>query len=226
MSISLILSSIKAELPKQVRLVAVSKYHPVEMIQEAYDAGQRLFGENHVQEMTQKYALLPKDIEWHFIGHLQTNKVKYIAPFVSLIHSVDSLKLLKEINKQAEKAQRVIPCLLQIHIAKEETKFGFSFDECREMLQQGEWKNLKNVQLCGVMGMGTFTDNVDQVRSEFHSLKDFFDEIKENVFSDNPSFREISMGMTDDYPIAIEEGSTLIRIGTKIFGERIYPEHL
>ena len=225
MSISLILSSIKAELPKQVRLVAVSKYHPVEMIQEAYDAGQRLFGENHVQEMTQKYALLPKDIEWHFIGHLQTNKVKYIAPFVSLIHSVDSLKLLKEINKQAEKAQRVIPCLLQIHIAKEETKFGFSFDECREMLQQGEWKKLKNVQLCGVMGMGTFTDNVDQVRSEFHSLKDFFDEIKENVFSDNPSFREISMGMTDDYPIAIEEGSTLIRIGTKIFGERIYPEH-
>ena len=225
MSISLILSSIKAELPKQVRLVAVSKYHPVEMIQEAYDAGQRLFGENHVQEMTQKFELLPKDIEWHFIGHLQTNKVKYIAPFVSLIHSVDSLKLLKEINKQAEKAQRVIPCLLQIHIAKEETKFGFSFDECREMLQQGEWKNLKNVQLCGVMGMGTFTDNVDQVRSEFHSLKDFFDEIKENVFSDNPSFREISMGMTDDYPIAIEEGSTLIRIGTKIFGERIYPEH-
>ena len=225
MSISLILSSIKAELPKQVRLVAVSKYHPVEMIQEAYDAGQRLFGENHVQEMTQKYALLPKDIEWHFIGHLQTNKVKYIAPFVSLIHSVDSLKLLKEINKQAEKAQRVIPCLLQIHIAKEETKFGFSFDECREMLRQGEWKNLKNVQLCGVMGMGTFTDNVDQVRSEFHSLKDFFDEIKENVCSDNPSFREISMGMTDDYPIAIEEGSTLIRIGTKIFGERIYPEH-
>ena len=225
MSISLILSSIKAELPEQVRLVAVSKYHPVEMIQEAYDAGQRLFGENHVHEMTQKYALLPKDIEWHFIGHLQTNKVKYIAPFVSLIHSVDSLKLLKEINKQAEKAQRVIPCLLQIHIAKEETKFGFSFDECREMLQQGEWKNLKNVQLCGVMGMGTFTDNVDQVRSEFHSLKDFFDEIKENVFSDNPSFREISMGMTDDYPIAIEEGSTLIRIGTKIFGKRIYPEH-
>ena len=225
MSISLILSSIKAELPEQVRLVAVSKYHPVEMIQEAYDAGQRLFGENHVQEMTQKYALLPKDIEWHFIGHLQTNKVKYIAPFVSLIHSVDSLKLLKEINKQAEKAQRVIPCLLQIHIAKEETKFGFSFDECREMLQQGEWKNLKNVQLCGVMGMGTFTDNVDQVRSEFHSLKDFFDEIKENVFSDNPSFREISMGMTDDYPIAIEEGSTLIRIGTKIFGKRISPEH-
>lgn len=225
MSISLILSSIKAELPEQVRLVAVSKYHPVEMIQEAYDAGQRLFGENHVQEMTQKYALLPKDIEWHFIGHLQTNKVKYIAPFVSLIHSVDSLKLLKEINKQAEKVQRIIPCLLQIHIAKEETKFGFSFDECREMLRQGEWKNLKNVQLCGVMGMGTFTDNVDQVRSEFHSLKDFFDEIKENVFSDNPSFREISMGMTDDYPIAIEEGSTLIRIGTKIFGERIYPEH-
>ena len=225
MSISLILSSIKAELPEQVRLVAVSKYHPVEMIQEAYDAGQRLFGENHVQEMTQKYALLPKDIEWHFIGHLQTNKVKYIAPFVSLIHSVDSLKLLKEINKQAEKAQRIIPCLLQIHIAKEETKFGFSFDECREMLRQDEWKNLKNVQLCGVMGMGTFTDNVDQVRSEFHSLKDFFDEIKENVFSDNPSFREISMGMTDDYPIAIEEGSTLIRIGTKIFGERIYPEH-
>jgi pyridoxal phosphate enzyme (YggS family) len=225
MSISSILSSIKTDLPDHVRLVAVSKFHPVEMIEEAYHAGQRIFGENHVQEMTQKHELLPKDIEWHFIGHLQTNKVKYIAPFVSLIHSVDSFKLLKEINKQAEKSQRVISCLLQIHIAQEETKFGFSFDECRTMLQEEGWKTLTHVQLCGVMGMATFTDDVQEVRNEFRSLKKFFDEIKENYFSHNDAFREISMGMTDDYPIAIEEGSTLIRIGTKIFGERVYPEH-
>lgn len=225
MSISSILSSIKTDLPDHVRLVAVSKFHPVEMIEEAYHAGQRIFGENHVQEMTQKHELLPKDIEWHFIGHLQTNKVKYIAPFVSLIHSVDSFKLLKEINKQAEKSQRVISCLLQIHIAQEETKFGFSFDECRTMLQEEEWKTLTHVQLCGVMGMATFTDDVQEVRNEFRSLKKFFDEIKENYFSHIEAFREISMGMTDDYPIAIEEGSTLIRIGTKIFGERVYPEH-
>ncbi len=225
MSISSILSSIKTDLPDHVRLVAVSKFHPVEMIEEAYHAGQRIFGENHVQEMTQKHELLPKDIEWHFIGHLQTNKVKYIAPFVSLIHSVDSFKLLKEINKQAEKSQRVISCLLQIHIAQEETKFGFSFDECRTMLQEEEWKTLTHVQLCGVMGMATFTDDVQEVHNEFRSLKKFFDEIKENYFSHNDAFREISMGMTDDYPIAIEEGSTLIRIGTKIFGERVYPEH-
>ena len=225
MSISSILSSIKTDLPDHVRLVAVSKFHPVEMIEEAYHAGQRIFGENHVQEMTQKHELLPKDIEWHFIGHLQTNKVKYIAPFVSLIHSVDSFKLLKEINKQAEKSQRVISCLLQIHIAQEETKFGFSFDECRSMLQEEEWKTLTHVQLCGVMGMATFTDDVREVRNEFRSLKKFFDEIKENYFSNNDAFHEISMGMTDDYPIAIEEGSTLIRIGTKIFGERVYPEH-
>ena len=225
MSISSILSSIKTDLPDHVRLVAVSKFHPVEMIEEAYHAGQRIFGENHVQEMTQKHELLPKDIEWHFIGHLQTNKVKYIAPFVSLIHSVDSFKLLKEINKQAEKSQRVISCLLQIHIAQEETKFGFSFDECRTMLQEEEWKTLTHVQLCGVMGMATFTDDVREVRNEFRSLKKFFDEIKENYFSNNDAFHEISMGMTDDYPIAIEEGSTLIRIGTKIFGERVYPEH-
>lgn len=225
MSISSILSSIKTDLPDHVRLVAVSKFHPVEMIEEAYHAGQRIFGENHVQEMTQKHELLPKDIEWHFIGHLQTNKVKYIAPFVSLIHSVDSFKLLKEINKQAEKSQRVISCLLQIHIAQEETKFGFSFDECRTMLQEEGWKTLTHVQLCGVMGMATFTDDVQEVHNEFRSLKKFFDEIKENYFSHIEAFREISMGMTDDYPIAIEEGSTLIRIGTKIFGERVYPEH-
>ena len=225
MSISSILSSIKTDLPDHVRLVAVSKFHPVEMIEEAYHAGQRIFGENHVQEMTQKHEVLPKDIEWHFIGHLQTNKVKYIAPFVSLIHSVDSFKLLKEINKQAERSQRVISCLLQIHIAQEETKFGFSFDECRSMLQEEEWKTLTHVQLCGVMGMATFTDDVQEVHNEFRSLKKFFDEIKENYFSHNDAFHEISMGMTDDYPIAIEEGSTLIRIGTKIFGERVYPEH-
>lgn len=222
MSILSILSSIKAELPNHVRLVAVSKYHPVEVLNEAYEAGQRIFGENHVQEMTQKYGQMPKDIEWHFIGHLQTNKVKYIAPFVSLIHSVDSFKLLKEIDKQAKKVQRTIPCLLQIHIAQEQTKFGFTFEECREMLQLREWETLTNVHICGVMGMGTNTDDMLQIRKEFQTLKSFFDEIKEKYFSKDESFSEISMGMTDDYLIAIEEGSTLIRIGTKIFGERIY----
>ena len=193
MSISSILSSIKTDLPDHVRLVAVSKFHPVEMIEEAYHARQRIFGENHVQKKKKKHELLPKDIEWQFIGHLQTNKVKYIAPFVSLIHSVDSFKLLKEINKQAEKSQRVISCLLQIHIAQEETKFGFSFDECRTMLQEEDWKTLTHVQLCGVMGMATFTDDVQEVRNEFRSLKKFFDEIKENYFSNNDAFHEISI---------------------------------
>lgn len=213
---------INAELPSTVRLVAVSKYHPVEALQEAYEAGQRIFGESKVQEMTQKYEVLPKDIEWHFIGHLQTNKIKYIAPFVSLIHGVDSYKLLAEINKQAIKAGRVIPCLLQIHIAKEETKFGFSLDECTEMLEEGTWKTLENIQIAGVMGMATNTDDEELIAQEFETLSLFFHEIKDTYFKEAPSFKEISMGMSDDYPLAIEKGSTQIRVGSKIFGERHY----
>ena len=213
---------IQAELPESVRLVAVSKFHPVEALQEAYDAGQRIFGESKVQEMTQKYEALPKDIEWHFIGHLQTNKIKYIVPYVALIHGVDSYKLLAEINKQAMKAGRIIPCLLQIHIAQEETKFGFSTDECRAMLEAGEWKTLNNVRIAGVMGMATNTEDEVQIAREFHTLSSFFSEMKEAHFKDEPEFKEISMGMSDDYPLAIREGSTLIRIGSRIFGERIY----
>jgi len=213
---------IQAELPESTRLVAVSKYHPVEALQEAYDGGQRIFGESKVQEMTMKHEALPKDIEWHFIGHLQTNKIKYIAPYVTLIHGVDSYKLLAEIDKQARKAGRTIPCLLQIHIAQEETKFGFSTDECRDMLAQGEWKKLSNIQIAGVMGMATNTNDETQIENEFASLSNFFHETKEKWFKDTPYYKEISMGMSDDYPIAIRHGSTLIRIGSRIFGERVY----
>ena len=213
---------IQAELPESVRLVAVSKFHPVEALQEAYEGGQRVFGESKVQEMTQKYEVLPKDIEWHFIGHLQTNKIKYMAPYVALIHGVDSYKLLVEINKQAAKAGRIIPCLLQIHIAQEETKFGFSTNECRAMLKAGEWKALENVRIAGVMGMATNTEDETQIVREFHTLSCFFREMKETYFKNAPEFKEISMGMSDDYPLAIGEGSTLSRIGSRIFGERIY----
>ena len=213
---------IQAGLPDHVRLVAVSKFHPIEALQEAYEGGQRIFGESKVQEMTQKYEALPKDIEWHFIGHLQTNKIKYIAPYVALIHGVDSYKLLSEINKQAAKAGRIIPCLLQIHIAQEETKFGFSTDECRTMLEEGNWRQLKNVQIAGVMGMATNTEDEAQIKREFSTLSAFFQEVKETYFREVSSFKEISMGMSDDYPIAIEEGSTLIRIGSRIFGARNY----
>lgn len=222
MSITYDLKQVLAELPQGVRLVAVSKFHPNEFIEEAYRAGQRIFGESKVQEMTDKYESLPKDIEWHFIGHLQTNKIKYMAPFVSMIHGVDSYKLLTEINKQALKAGRVIKCLLQLHIAKEETKFGFSFDECREMLVAGEWKSLPNIQLCGLMGMATNTDSEEQIEREFRSLNKFFNEIKNNFFADQADFCELSMGMSHDYPIAITTGSTLVRVGSKIFGERFY----
>ena len=216
------IDKIKTELPSHVRLVAVSKYHPIEAIQEAYDGGQRIFGESKVQEMTQKYEMLPKDIEWHFIGHLQTNKIKYMAPYVSLIHGVDSFKLLQEINKQAATANRIIPCLLQIHIAKEETKFGFTTDECLNMLNEGNWKALKNVQIAGLMGMATHTEDDTIVANEFETLAQSFQQIKSNHFAESPYFKEISMGMSDDYPIAIETGSTLVRIGSKIFGNRIY----
>ena len=216
------ISQIKSTLPAQVRLVAVSKFHPIEALQEAYDGGQRIFGESKVQEMTQKYEALPKDIEWHFIGHLQTNKIKYMAPYVSLVHGVDSYMLLVEINKQALKAGRIISCLLQIHIAKETTKFGFSIDECRKMLEEGDWKKLKNIQIAGVMGMATNTDDEAEIKCEFATLSAFFQEAQNTFFKDSLYFKEISMGMSDDYPIAIEEGSTLIRIGSRIFGERKY----
>ncbi len=220
--IQTIIQEIKEELPEHVRLIAVSKFHPVTAIQEAYDGGQRIFGESKVQEMTQKYEVLPKDIEWHFIGHLQTNKIKYIAPYVALIHGVDSYKLLVEINKQAIKAKRVIPCLLQIHIAQEETKFGFSMEECNQMLHEGNWKALKNVQIAGIMGMATNTEDETVIANEFETLAQFFHQVKSNYFPENPYFKEISMGMSDDYPIAIQKGSTLVRIGSKIFGNRIY----
>ena len=213
---------INANLPEHVRLVAVSKFHPIEALEEAYAAGQRIFGESKVQEMTQKQEALPKDIEWHFIGHLQTNKIKYMAPYVALIHGVDSYKLLAEINKQAAKVGRIIPCLLQIHIAKEETKFGFSTDECLQMLEEGNWKSLDHVQIAGVMGMATNTDDEAEISNEFETLSRFFHTLQTQYFQERPYFKEISMGMSDDYPIAIEKGSTLVRIGSKIFGERHY----
>ena len=216
------INSIKQSLPEGVRLVAVSKYHPIEMIQEAYDGGQRIFGESHVQELVQKYEALPKDIEWHFIGHLQTNKVKYLAPYVSLIHAVDSKKLLREINKQAEKAGRTIRCLLELHVAQEESKYGFTPDELLALLNEGEWRQLTHVQICGLMTMATFTDDETQIRREFQLAKQTFDRAKAEYFHDEPSFCELSMGMSHDYPIAIEEGATLVRIGTMIFGERNY----
>lgn len=216
------IAKITAELPSGVKLIAVSKFHPAEAVMEAYEVGQRLFGENKVQEMVAKQEVLPKDIEWHFIGHLQTNKVKYIAPFVTMIHSIDSLHLLTEVNRQAEKVGRVINVLLQIHIAHEETKFGMTFDECRELLNEGSWKQLNHVRICGLMGMATFTDNMEQVDGEFAGLQAFFEELKGNWFADDTAFKELSMGMTDDYPIAIRHGSTFVRIGTLIFGERNY----
>ena len=222
MSIADNLKQVLAELPQGVRLVAVSKFHPNEAIEEAYRSGQRVFGESKVQEMTAKYESLPKDIEWHFIGHLQTNKIKYIVPYVALIHGIDSYKLLVEVNKQAEKAGKVVNCMLQLHIAEEETKFGFSFDECRDMLAEGEWKTLSNIQLCGLMGMATNTDDNEQIEKEFCSLSSFFKEVKDSWFADTEAFRELSMGMSHDYHQAIAAGSTLIRVGSKIFGDRTY----
>ena len=216
------LQQVLNELPEGVRLVAVSKFHPKEAIEEAYRSGQRVFGESKVQEMTAKYESLPKDIEWHFIGHLQTNKIKYIVPYVALIHGIDSYKLLVEVNKQAEKAGKVVNCLLQLHIAEEETKFGFSFEECRDMLAEGEWKTLSNIQLCGLMGMATNTDDNEQIEKEFCSLSSFFKEVKDSWFADTEAFRELSMGMSHDYHQAIAAGSTLIRVGSKIFGDRTY----
>jgi len=221
MSIIENLKLIKRELPQGVKLVAVSKTKPVEAIEEAYNGGKRVFGENKAQEMAAKHEQLPKDIEWHFIGHMQTNKVKYIAPFVHLIHAVDSIKVLKEINKQAVKNNRSINCLLQFHIAEESTKFGLNMEEAELLIQSK--KDFANVNLTGVMGMATFTDDKEQVRREFKQLHSHFIFLKDNFFSDDENFKEISMGMSGDYDIAIEEGSTIIRVGTKIFGERNYP---
>ncbi len=222
MDIQANLKEVLDQLPEGVRLVAVSKFHPNEAIEEAYKVGQRIFGESREQELSTKYETLPKDIEWHFIGHLQTNKVKYIAPYIAMIHAVDSYKLLAEIDKQAAKHNRVIPCLLEIHIAQEESKYGFTFDTCRQMLEEGGWKQLKHVCIAGVMGMGTNTDDEKEVEKEFRSLTDFFRSLKQDYFSQTDSFKEISMGMSHDYQIAIKCGTTLVRVGSKIFGERIY----
>ena len=216
------LNIVKATVPSNVTLIAVSKTKPVSDLQEAYDAGQRIFGENKALEMRDKHQALPADIQWHFIGHLQTNKIKYIAPFVTLIHAIDSLPLLEAVNKEAAKNNRVIDCLLQFHIAQEETKFGLDMEEARAMLESESFKNLNNINICGVMGMATFTDNAAQVRNEFKNLKNIFETLKENYFKEKVSFKEISMGMSDDYPIAIEEGATMVRVGSKIFGARNY----
>ncbi|RDB02415.1 YggS family pyridoxal phosphate-dependent enzyme [Runella aurantiaca] len=216
MSIAENIQRIKEEIAPKARLIAVTKTKPVEMLMEAYEAGFKRYGENKVQEMVTKYEQMPKDIEWHLIGHLQTNKVKYIAPFVALIHSVDSFKLLQEINKQAAKNNRVIDCLLQIFIAQEETKFGLSEEEANELLASDEFKALENVRIVGLMGMASNTENEDQVRWEFRVLKQFFN----NLRAAHSSMTELSMGMSGDYLLAVEEGSTLVRVGSAIFGSR------
>lgn len=210
------------EIPSNVKLIAVSKTKPVETILEAYQSGHRVYGENKVQELVTKYEQLPKDIEWHMIGHMQSNKVKYIAPFVSLIHGVDTFKLLKVINKEGRKNNRKLDCLLQFHIAKEETKFGLDMDEATEFLKSDVFKNLEHVNICGVMGMATFTENEATIRAEFKELVHIFNELKKTFFSDNEDFKEISMGMSNDYKIAIEEGATMVRIGSILFGARNY----
>lgn len=222
MSISENLVHLRKQIPEHVKIVAVSKTMPVEALMIAYDAGQRIFGENKAQEMTAKQPLMPADIQWHFIGHLQTNKVKYIVPFVSMIESVDSLKLLIEIDKQASSCNRVIDCLLQFHISDEETKFGLDMDECNLLLGSESYQKMANIRICGVMGMASFTEKTDQVRKEFRALKTIFDQLKNSWFKKASHFTEISMGMSGDYKIAVAEGSTIVRIGSLIFGERNY----
>lgn len=214
------LATIKNSIPSHVTLVAVSKTKPNELIQEAYSSGQRIFGENKAQELKNKAEVLPKDIEWHFIGHLQRNKVKYIAPYASLIHSIDSVKLLAEVNKQGLNNNRIINCLLQFHIATEETKFGLSLEEAEGLLTSNEFSNLKNIKIVGVMGMASFSNNEEQVRNEFIRLKHIFTQLNNNFFKQNQTFQTISMGMSGDYKIAIEEGSTMVRVGSAIFGNR------
>ena len=222
MNIALNFRSVVAEIPAHVKLVTISKTKPLEEIMEVYQEGHRIFGENKVQELVRKFEQLPKDIEWHMVGHLQSNKVKYIAPFVHLIHSVDSLNLLQEINKQAIKYNRTINCLLEVHIAEEETKFGLDDDEVYKLIESQGFKDCSNIHLAGLMGMATYTENIDQIRKEFNHLHELFMNLKKTKFSDNPEFKDLSMGMSSDYKIAIEEGSTMIRVGSKIFGERNY----
>lgn len=209
-------------LPDGVKLVAISKFHPKEYIEVAYREGQRIFGESHEQELAGKVQSLPKDIEWHFIGHLQTNKVKYIAPYISMIEAVDTVKLLKEINKQAAKYNRVINVLLELHIAEEESKYGFTPDACREFLKSGEWRELKNVHISGLMMMASNVEDQEQIRKEMTFASNLFDELKAMYFSDDPEFKERSWGMSHDYPIAVECHSTMVRVGTAIFGPRVY----
>ncbi len=209
-------------LPDGVKLVAISKFHPKEYIEVAYSEGQRIFGESHEQELAGKVESLPKDIEWHFIGHLQTNKVKYIVPYISMIEAVDTVKLLKEINKQAAKYNRVINVLLELHIAEEESKYGFTPDACREFLKSGEWRELKNVHISGLMMMASNVEDKDQIRKEMTFASNLFDELKATYFSDDPEFKERSWGMSHDYPIAVECHSTMVRVGTAIFGPRVY----
>jgi pyridoxal phosphate enzyme (YggS family) len=219
-NIALNISLLRRQIPYHVKIVAVSKTKPVSDIMVAYDAGQRIFGENRVQELVAKKDLLPSDIEWHLIGHLQSNKVKYIVPFISMIQSVDSAKLLYVINSESEKSGRIIDCLLQFHIAKEETKSGFNLEEVFQLLETEDFKRLRNVNVCGVMGMATFTDNTAIVRKEFNYLRNCFRTLKEKYFQEHEQFSEISMGMSEDYLTAIEEGTTIVRIGSLIFGER------
>ena len=209
-------------LPDGVRLVAISKYHPAAYIEAAYAEGQRIFGESHEQELRSKHETLPKDIRWHFIGHLQTNKVKYIAPYVTMIEAVDSIRLLREIDKQAARCGRVIDVLLELHIAEEATKYGLTPDDCRQLLADGEWRTLQHVRICGLMMMASNVDSEEQIRREFHTARLLFDELKAAYFADEPSFCERSWGMSDDYLIACQEGSTMVRIGTSIFGPRVY----
>ena len=216
------LREVKSNIPEGVTLVAVSKFHPNEYIEAAYAEGQRVFGESHEQELSKKYDTLPKDIQWHFIGHLQTNKVKYIAPYISMVDAVDSLKLLKEINKQAAKHDRVIDVLLELHIAQEATKYGLTIDACRQLLDDGEWRNLNNVRICGLMMMASNTDDENQIRSEFMQAADFFDEVKAKYFADSAAFCQRSWGMSHDYKIAVECRSTMVRVGTTIFGPSVY----
>lgn len=220
MSVAENLLRLKSEIPDHVKIVAVSKTHTIGEILEVYHTGHRVFGENRVQELIDKQPLLPSDIEWHFIGHLQTNKVKFIAPFVSVIHSIDSLKLLSEVHKQAEKSNRIIDCLLQFHIAEEESKFGLNLGEASQLLDSASFQSMKFVRIRGVMGMATFTENEQQVRKEFRNLNAHFHFLKKKYFQNDPGFTDISMGMSGDYCIAVEEGSTIVRIGTAIFGER------
>lgn len=216
------LREVKSNIPEGVTLVAVSKFHPNEYIEAAYAEGQRVFGESHEQELSKKYDTLPKDIQWHFIGHLQTNKVKYIAPYISMVDAVDSLKLLKEINKQAAKHDRVIDVLLELHIAQEATKYGLTIDAFRQLLDDGEWRNLNNVRICGLMMMASNTDDENRIRSEFMQAADFFDEVKAKYFADSAAFCQRSWGMSHDYKIAVECRSTMVRVGTTIFGPRVY----